>query len=152
MYNTVAGIRIGDDFGISAAQRIADKTTIDLTVQPGTFAGRQLAMLMVKQHSSLLTKRLNFFLGGGLYARNIETIVNDASVFNKTAGVGFTLGGELTLGNLSIAADYVPLVYFGGNDSHRRFTTTSGLSLRYVFVHRPTKTKTFFQKLFKKKK
>jgi hypothetical protein len=51
-YNTIAGVRIGDDFGISAAQRIANKTTIELNIQPGTFAGRQMTSLLAKQHYS----------------------------------------------------------------------------------------------------
>jgi hypothetical protein len=61
-YNTIAGVRIGDDFGISAAQRIANKTTIELNIQPGTFAGRQMTSLLAKQHYSLLTKRFNFLV------------------------------------------------------------------------------------------
>ena len=61
-YNTLAGIRIGDDFGISFAQRIANKNTVELNIQPGTFAGNTMYSALIKQHYSLITKRFNFFL------------------------------------------------------------------------------------------
>ncbi len=155
-YNTIGGIRVGDDFGISAAQRIADKTTIDATFQPGTFAGNRLLLLTANQHYPLLGKRLNFFVGGGIYQKKYENLYDKKTINDEVpsavskAGVAFNLGAELTLGKLTLSADYVPLVHFG-NDSYRRFYSTSGMSLRYVFVKRPSKTKTFFKNLFSKK-
>lgn len=154
-YNTLGGIRVGDDFGISAAQRIADKSTLDLTYQPGTFAGNKLILLTAKQHYPLLTKRLNFYIGGGLYHKTYENLFdnipkNDVVPHtNSMTGIAFTLGAELTIRKLTIGADYVPLVHFGEN-SYRRFYSTSGLSLRYVFVERESKTKKFFKNIFKK--
>ncbi len=155
-YNTLGGIRVGDDFGISAAQRIADKTTIDATFQPGTFAGNRLLLLTANQHYPLLGKRLNFFIGGGFYQKSHQDIYNTNNLSDvpsqpvSNAGIAFNLGAEFTLGKLTIGADYVPLVHFG-NDSYRRFYSTSGLSLRYVFLARESKTKKFFKNLFSKK-
>lgn len=155
-YNTLGGIRVGDDFGLSGTQRIADKTTIDLTFQPGTFAGNRLLLLTANQHYPLLTKRLNFFIGGGLYQKRYENIfkktqpIDEVSNPIKRSGIAFNLGAELTLGKLTVGVDYVPLVHFE-NESYRRFYGTSGLSLKYVFVERESKTKKFFKDLFKKK-
>ncbi len=155
-YNTLGGIRIGDDFGFSGTQRIADKTTVDLTFQPGIFAGNRLFLLTANQHYPLLTKRLNVFIGGGLYHRQYENILASNSQTDivkepaKMSGIAFNLGAEMTMGKLTIGVDYVPLVHFG-NNSYRRFYGTSGLSMKYVIVERESKTKKFFKDLFKKK-
>ena len=155
-YNTLGGIRIGDDFGFTGTQRIADKTTVDLTFQPGIFAGNRLFLLTANQHYPLLTRRLNFFIGGGLYHRQYENILTGNSQTDivkepvKMRGIAFNLGTELTMGKLTLGIDYVPLVHFG-NNSYRRFYGTSGVSMKYVFVERESKTKKFFKDLFKKK-
>ena len=151
-YNTLAGIRIGDDFGVSFAQRVANKTTIELNIQPGTFAGRDLVSVLAKQHYPLLSKRFNFFMGAGPYFRKTPSPYIDNPKSETSAGLALSFGGEITIGNLSIAADYLPLVTFNKNDSNQRFYTSSGLSLRYVMFGRESSTKKFFKNLFKKKK
>ena len=151
-YNTLAGIRIGDDFGISFAQRIASKTTMELNLQPGTFAGRQLSTILVKQHYPLLSKRINFFMGGGLYARKTPANDTDTPHSESSVGLALSFGAEITFGKLSIATDYLPLVTFNKNENNQRFHTTSGLSLRYVLVGRESSTRKFIKNIFKKKK
>lgn len=151
-YNTVGGIRIGDDFGFSFAQRVANKTTLELNLQPGTFTGRELYAMLAKQHYPLLSKRLNFFVGAGIYARNLPVDQLDTEKDQLTSGLALVLGAEVTFGKLSISTDYLPLVTLFKNDTNQRFQTTSGVSLRYVFVGRDSSTKKFFKGLFKKKK
>lgn len=151
-YNTIAGVRIGDDFGISGAQRIANKTTIELNIQPGTFAGRQMASILAKQHYPLLTKRLNFFMGAGIYSRKYNPTYNEAPQPINTQGLALSFGAEFSLGRLSISTDYLPLVTIAANNSNQRFYTTSGFSLRYILVDRESSTKKFFKKIFSKKK
>lgn len=151
-YNTIAGVRIGDDFGISAAQRIANKTTIELNLQPGTFAGRQMTTLIAKQHYPLLTKRLNFFMGAGVYSRKYNPTYTESPQQINTQGLALSFGAEFSLGRLSISTDYLPLVTIAENDSNQRFYTTSGFSLRYILVGRESSTKKFFKKIFTKKK
>jgi len=149
-YNTLAGVRIGDDFGISFSQRIANKNTIELIIQPGTFAGNQLTALMIKQHYPLLTKRINFFMGGGVYARQEPgALLVDTRDINS-AGFGLSFGAEITFGNLSIATDYMPLITMNKTTSNQRFYTTSGISIRYVLVGRTSSTNRFFKRLFGK--
>ncbi|MBK8053081.1 MAG: hypothetical protein IPK35_07385 [Saprospiraceae bacterium] len=150
-YNTIAGVRIGDDFGISAAQRIANKTTIELNIQPGTFAGRQMTSLLAKQHYSLLTKRLNFFMGAGIYSRKYNPTYTESPQQINTQGLALSFGAEFSIGKLSISTDYLPLVTIADNNSNQRFYTTSGFSLRYILVGRESSTKKFFKKIFTKK-
>lgn len=151
-YNTIGGVRIGDDFGISFAQRIANKTTVELNLQPGTFVGKQMSAVLVKQHYPLLTKRLNFFMGGGLYSRKTPQVQTDVPQAHRSSGLALSFGAEITLGRLSISTDYLPLVTFSNNGSNQRFYTTSGVSLRYVFVERESSTKKFLKNIFKRKK
>jgi hypothetical protein len=151
-YNTIGGLRIGDDFGISFAQRIANKSTIELNLQPGTFAGRQMTALLVKQHYSLLTKRFNFFMGAGAFSRKIPVSGIDIPQQNSSQGLALSFGAELSLGKLSISTDYLPLVTLAKNGSNQLFYTTSGFSLRYILIGRESGTKKFFKNLFKKKK
>jgi hypothetical protein len=151
-YNTLAGIRIGDDFGISFAQRIANKNTVELNIQPGTFSGNQMTALLVKQHYSLLTKRFNFFMGAGFYQRKYSTLFTETSQVNNSLGLALSFGAEFTIGRLSIATDYLPLITINNQNSNQRFYTTSGLSLRYVIIGRESSTKRFFKNIFKKKK
>lgn len=151
-YNTVGGIRIGDDFGFSFAQRVANKTTLELNIQPGTFTGRELYAVLAKQHYPLLSKRINFFAGAGIYSRNLPINQTDIEKNQLTTGLALVLGAEVTFGKLSISTDYLPLVTLFKYDTNQRFQTTSGVSLRYVFVGRDSSTKKFFKDLFKKKK
>lgn len=147
-YNTVAGIRIADDFGISFAQRFANKNTVELHIQPGTFAGRQMTALLVRQHYPLITKRLNFFMGAGVYSRSTPSVNIDDVQNLKSKGIAFTFGAEFSIGNLNISADYLPLVTFHKDDSNQRFYTTSGFSLRYILFGRESDLKKFFKKIF----
>jgi hypothetical protein len=151
-YNTIAGIRIADDFGISFAQRVANKTTIELNIQPGTFAGRQMTTLLAKQHYPLLTKRFNFFMGAGVYSRKIPDANIDIPQQKSAQGLALSFGAEFSIGKLSIATDYLPLVMLANNGSNQRFYTTSGFSIRYIIAGRDSGTKKFFKNLFKKKK
>ncbi len=147
-YNTVGGIRIGDDFGFSFAQRVANKTTVELNLQPGTFTGKELYTVLAKQHYPLLSKRLNFFAGAGIYSRNLPLNQMDIEKKQLSSGLALVLGAEVTFGKLSISTDYLPLVTLFKNDTNQRFQTTSGVSLRYVFVGRESSTKKFFKGLF----
>jgi len=149
-YNTLAGIRIGDDFGISFAQRVAKKTTVELNHQPGTFAGRQLTTIFAKQHYPLITKRINFFMGAGVYTRNVVEQTAEYETAVRSNGLAMTFGAEISLGRLSISTDYQPLMTFNKNNVNQRFYTTSGLSLRYILVPRASSTKKFFRRLFRK--
>lgn len=151
-YNTVGGVRIGDDFGISFSQRIANKNTVELIHQPGTFAGQNMTAAVVKQHYPLLTKRLNFFMGAGIYTRSIPSPYIDEPALGRSNGVALNFGAELSIGRLSISTDYLPLVTLNKNASNQRFYSTSGFSLRYIIVPRKSKTSRWFKNIFKKKK
>jgi len=154
-YNTVGGIRLGDDFGLNATQRVANKTTLDLIYQPGTFAGREMISLTARQHYPLLTKRLNFFLGGGAAHRITHYGMGDAPLSKiHNTNLAFTIGSEMTIGRLNFSIDYMPMVSLSNYSSNERFYSNSGVSLKYVFVKKPKPKIKFIDKIniFKKKK
>lgn len=154
-YNTVGGLRLGDDFGLTVSQRIANKSTLDLIYQPGTFAGNEMMALAVKQHYPLITKRFNVFIGGGL-AHRITHHSKDDEPYTpvQNTHLSFTLGGELTVGRLSFSIDYMPMVSISNYQNAQKFNAHSGLSMRYVFIKKPKPKQKFLQKInvFKKKK
>ncbi|MBL0099400.1 MAG: hypothetical protein IPP49_04530 [Saprospiraceae bacterium] len=110
-----------------------------------------MTSLLVKQHYPLLSKRLNFFMGAGLYTRKSSSGNADIPQVSSSTGLALSFGAEFSIGRLSIATDYLPLVTINKSDSNQRFYTTSGFSLRYILVGRESSTKKFFKNLFKKK-
>ncbi len=155
MYNTIGGIRLGDDFGLTVSQRIANKTTLDAIYQSGTFAGNEMISLTARQHYPLLTKRFNFFLGGGAAHRITHNSFADAPASKiHNTHLAFTIGAEMTLGHLNISADYMPMVSISNYSSRQRFYANSGISLKYVFIKKTKNKEKFINRIniFKKKK
>lgn len=150
MYNTSGGVRIGDDFGINFAQRIANKNTVEVILQPGTFTGNEMYAALLRQHYPLITKRINFYLGGGVYTRSQVLSSTDIPVSTGTTGLALTFGGELTVGRFNLSTDFLPLVVMGGK-GNQRFQSSSGVSIRYVMWGRESGFKKFFKKIFRKK-
>ncbi|MEZ4910229.1 MAG: hypothetical protein R2774_05155 [Saprospiraceae bacterium] len=150
-YNTVGGIRFGEDLGITFAQRIANKTTAELLIQPGTLYRNTFTSLSVKQHYGLLSKRFNFFMGGGVFIGNAKT---SETTFSN-AGMTFPMGAEVTFGQLNVSFDYLPMALIKRDESQSWFASTSGISLRYVFWKRESSMRKFFKGLgekFRRKK
>lgn len=150
MYNTSGGIRMADDFGINFAQRIANKNSVEVILQPGTFTGHEMYAALLRQHYPLITKRINFYMGAGVYGRRQPLSSTDTPAKSGNMGVALTFGGELTLGSLNLSTDFLPLMLLGGSDN-RRFQTTNGLSIRYVMWGRESGFKKFVKRIFRKK-
>lgn len=149
-YVTSAGFRMGDDIGISISQRIAKKNTVELVHQDGLFSGNQYTSLGVKQHYSVITKRFNFFAGGGLYMASRESNPNvdiPGNVINRSQGLLLTGGMDFTLGRINLGYDWSPTIKFSGSDFHRRFNSSSAITVRYVIFPQKSKSKSFFEKI-----
>lgn len=148
-YFTAAGVRFGEEFGITLQQRILKRTTIEGIVQSSFRNDITTLTLLVEQHQKLLTKGFNFYLGAGPHKSWIppSTVENEASA---PAGITLVAGAELTLGKLNLSLDYKPQVNIWGGSSD--FNGQSGLSLRYAFVKRIKKKKKFNVKFWEKNK
>lgn len=150
-YDSALGIRFGSDFGITAVQRFAKRSTAELIYEDGLFDSNRNVQVLVKQHLPLISKRFNFYTGLGLgYIWHLD---RDDNIVEKSAIIPITLGAELTFGRLNIAADFQPVFLFNKfNDN--RVIRSSGVSLRYVLIKRKKKgtIKDTFNNLFKSKK
>jgi len=155
-YNTAAGIRIGSDFGITVAQRIAKRNTVELIYEDGLFEGNRNIDLLLKHHLPLISKSFNFYTGLGIGYASGFNAGSDLRV--GSLSVPAMLGAEITLGRFNIGADFQPTLLFKKIDD-QRLVRSSGVSLRYVLIKRKkNKNKTkkkvnnFFDELFNKNK
>lgn len=143
-YNNALGMRLGDDYGYSFTQRLLNHTTLELTHQDGLFSGKKRSTAILKQHTPLLTRRFNFFVGAGIHRTTYNT-ASDAIPIIST-GAAFTLGTEITIGRLSVSLDMSP-TYHLSKTSPARFESSSGVSIRYVIWKRKSGFSKFIQKL-----
>ena len=147
-YNTIGGIRFGTDWGITAKHRIAEKVTLEGIFQSSTKREEVLITALVAKHNPLITKRFNFYTGGGLhYGFNSDPELTHENPLGVTAIAGV----EFKLAKLIISWDFKPAINVIGGESS--VYTQSGISLRYVFVKKPIfKEPLFKEPIFKKNK
>lgn len=147
-YRTALGFRFGKNIMFSASQRIVKKTTIDLYHETALFSDKSFTALAGKRHFSLITKRLNVFLGAGPFHQFewIESPKDVASTPYHTGGLVANAGLDFTIGRLNIGYDIMPVVHLVGEGSDRKFYTQSGITLRYVIVKQPSKIKKWFKR------
>ena len=147
-YNTIGGIRFGTDRGITAKHRIKDKVTIEGILQSSTKREEVLISVLVAKHNPLITKRFNFYTGGGLhYGFNSDPEVTYKSPF----GVSAVAGVEFKIAKLVASWDFKPVINLVGGE--KTVYAQSGISLRYVFVKKPIfKEPLFKEPIFKKNK
>jgi len=100
---------------------------------------------LINRHYPLLSRRFNIFLGAGGFFSHSEGI---AETEYAQTGVALNAGAELTLGRLSIAVDYQPLLALPQRASAPLLKTSSGLSLRYVLVKRKSNVSKKLKKVF----
>ncbi|MFZ1789039.1 MAG: hypothetical protein WAT92_12030 [Saprospiraceae bacterium] len=152
-YNTAIGMRFGDDLGISIAQRFHGNYTLQLEHQDALFTTTKQTSLMVKRHYGFLGKRMNVSMGaGGILRQGVNN--SEGYVDHVNGGLGFTFGGEFTIGRINVSYDYMPGFVLGQNVEGPRFFSGSGVSLRYVVWQRKGKARETLKKLafWKKKK
>lgn len=146
-YRTAAGFRIGKDIGLSISQRIVPQKTIDLYHEPGLFTDRNKTGLMFKQHYPILTKRLNFFGGIGLYYQSLSLLskIDEPAPSINSSGVMLAGGIDFTVGKLNLGFDIMPEVRLFGNNNTSRIASSSAITFRYVIIPQKSKSKSFFQ-------
>ena len=140
-YNTIGGVRFGTDWGITGKHRIQDKVTVEGILQSSTKREEVLISALVAKHAPLITKRFNFYTGGGLHVGfNSEP----ERTFKNPFGVTAIAGIEFKLAKLIASWDFKPAINLIGGE--KRVYLQSGISLRYVFVKKPLLKKPIFKK------
>jgi hypothetical protein len=135
-YMTAMGLRMGSNFGVSLQQKIIGHLTAEGIVTSTAVTNQTTATALLEMHNSLISKRFNFYVGGGFHQRWQPS--DEGSDLNLR-GVTAIAGAEMTLGRINIAWDYKPVYHL--NASAQPFESETAVSLRYVFVKRGKKQK-----------
>lgn len=127
-YFTAMGIRMGTEFGISLQQRILGGITGQGIVSSNAVDQQTTATALVQLHNPLITRNVNFYIGGGLHQRWNRGEVPESGL----RGVTGVAGAELTLGRINVSWDYKPVYHLNAVD--HTFESETAVSLRYVFI------------------
>ena len=147
-YDLAAGIRWGNEFGLTFAERIHDKVTLEQNLIAQNEYSNYSLMLLGRYHKSLITSRFNLFLGGGI---DIIRLKGNNDVESKTTFGPVLQGGlELTISRFVIGASLEPVFYNGLDDY--QFSFDKVMSVKYVIIKKKTKMKRKFNDIFKSKK
>lgn len=142
-YGTALGLRLGNSdinrtIGVSLQQRVKERITIEGIVQTDFSRNTTLSVLAQKHHP-IISKRFNYYYGGGLSFGSEESFVKNPSTKeinhtygNATTGVDLIAGVEMTLANAVISLDYKPNINLVGREEFYRGQV--GLSVRTVLV------------------
>ena len=114
-YVTAMGLRMGTDFGISIQQKILEKTTLQGIVSTSAAKSATTATLLIQTHQPLVSKRFNFYIGGGFHQRWIDELSEDRDI---RRGITAIAGAEMTLGRFNLAWDYKPLYHLNATQIH----------------------------------
>ncbi|WP_111669723.1 hypothetical protein [Algoriphagus litoralis] len=142
-YGTAVGIRLGNSdlnrtFGLTVQQRILDRVTLEGILQSDFNRNTTLSFL-AERHRPLISKRFNYYYGGGIafgneesFVKNEETKLIDHTYGNSTIGIDLIAGVELTVANAVISLDYKPNINLAGRSEFYRGQV--GISARTVLV------------------
>ena len=124
--------------GLTSNYRLAKGLSVEGIIQ-SNFSDNHTAHLLLKRHRGLVSRRFNFYYGGGLSLGSEESFYRDASskekVFtygNPTVGLDVIGGIEFTLLRMNMSFDVKPNINLSGRQNWVTFQ--SGLSIRSVMV------------------
>lgn len=160
-YGTAVGIRLGNnDFsrtvGISATQRILKHTTVEGIIQ-SDFSRNTTSHILLKNHKPMISKRFNYYYGGGFSFGYEESFVKNPSsreiihtYGNATTGVDLIVGVEATVLGTVVSLDYKPNFNMSGREEFARGQV--GVSARWVLISGKAQDKKWRQKKRAKRK
>ena len=107
-YGTALGLRFGNSeynrtLGLTLQQRVTDRVTLEGIVQ-SDFNRNSTFSILAERHRSIISKRFNYYLGGGVAFGREESFVKNTTTKeiihtygNSTFGVDLIAGIELTV-------------------------------------------------------
>jgi hypothetical protein len=159
-YGTAVGIRVGNSdysrtVGLTAQQRVLKHVTLEGILQ-SDFNRNTTLHVMLQRHHPIISKRLNYYYGGGVSSGWEESFVKDRNsnqiihtYGNNTTGMDLIGGVELTVANTVISLDYKPNFNLSGREEFYR--SQVGISARTVLVKSKEQNKKKRQKAKAKK-
>jgi hypothetical protein len=146
-YGTALGVRL-DGFGVTLQQQVAANSTVEVIAQTAGFGKSDIQFsALFEQHKSLITRGLNFYLGGGLYKLWYDKDKIENAGKANPYGISPIIGLELNLGKLLLSGDVKPNLKLGGDGKGLAWHT--GISIRYELHGRYFKNEKW--KFWKKK-
>lgn len=133
-YNTALGVRLGNDFGLSLQQRILKNSTIEGIGMTNFRNGDLYLIGLWEEHRPLLTKRINYYYGGGLH----KIWLNDAPNQKDALGISIIGGIEFTVLGVVLSVDALPMLNMEGGRSWINYS--SAFSARYILIKPKRKT------------
>lgn len=142
-YGTAAGLRFGNSeinrtIGLSLQQRVLERITLEAILQ-SDFSRNTNFSLLAERHRPIISKRFNYYYGGGIAFGNEESFVKnettqqiDHTYGNGTIGVDLIGGIEFTVANTVLSLDYKPNINLAGRSEFYRGQV--GISARTVLV------------------
>jgi len=143
-YGTSAGLRMGNNkshrtIGLSMQQRVLPQITVEGIIQ-SDFRNNTTAHALVKKHSRIISRRFNYYYGGGIgfgveeSSHRIPATREIVHTYgNQTINAEFIIGAEVTLLRTNLSIDYKPNVNLVGERTPW-FAGQVGMSARYVVV------------------
>ncbi|MEZ4687627.1 MAG: hypothetical protein R3B47_16660 [Bacteroidia bacterium] len=126
--------------GLTSNYRLSKGLSLEGIVQTN-FQDNHTAHLLLKRHRGLVSRRFNFYYGGGLsvgseesFIRDPETRTKTYTYGNSTFGVDMIGGIEMTLLRLNVSFDVKPNINISGRENWVTFQ--SGMSIRSVMTTR----------------
>ena len=128
-YITAMGLRLGDNMGVTVQQRFFPRTTLEGIISSSATRQQGSATLLAQMHQPLISRRFNFYVGGGV---SLAWSTTSESGQESLFGIAAVAGGEMTLGRINIACDLQPVYHREAQENP--FQTSTAVSLRYVFI------------------
>ncbi len=129
-YNTTAGLRMGSDWGFSVRQRVLKKASAEVIVQSNLFREETMVTGLFISHQPLITRRVNFFLGGGMHKGWLDEYDVTDTPIEDPFGLTAVLGAEMTFARIHLSYDFKPALNLQGGT--KTIYPQSGISIRYV--------------------
>lgn len=160
-YGTSAGLRFGNNqdyrtIGITGKQRLMKGITAEAIIQ-SDFTANTTAHLLLARHRPMISKRFNYYYGGGLSVgmeesrqKVPESMQVVTTYGNPTLGMDFVLGVEMTLMKVNLSVDYKPNINLTGKEQW--YAGQVGISVRPVIVKGREQQKRQRQKARSKRK
>ncbi|MEO0472180.1 MAG: hypothetical protein AAF206_21315 [Bacteroidota bacterium] len=122
-YTTAAGIRVGNSLGLTVAQRVSKKVSIE-AIAHRDLQKRTYLQAYARRHHALFIRNVNMYYGAGAhFGYQPEN--------GGLGGFGLILGGEMSLLRMNFTLDYKP--HFDLNQE-QWFVNHIAVSARYIFL------------------
>ncbi len=132
-YVTAGGIRLGTEIGLTIQQAIYKQLTLELIMQSSFQNKINTITILGERHTRILTRRINFYMGGGFHKGWVDQELN----LEDPSGITLIGGVEFAPSRLVISWDYKPAFNIWGGE--KVISSETAFSLRYVFIKRKRK-------------